>query len=97
MAVVELDGESIYSEADVHRALERELEFGGYYGGNLAALRDRLLTDVPRPIRIVWRNATLSRSRLGESSFAKIIEVFEDAARQDADFDWEDRFEFDLQ
>ncbi len=96
MAEVVIEGDAVHQEADVHRILEQQLEFGDYYGGNLAALRDRLLTDVPRPIRIVWVNAGLSRSRLGEALFTSIIEVFEEATQQDLDFGWEDRFEFDL-
>lgn len=96
MAEVVIEGDAVHQEADVHRILGRQLEFGEFYGGNLAALRDRLLTDVPRPVRIVWVNADLSRSRLGEPLFSSIIEVFEEATQQDIDFGWEDRFEFSL-
>jgi ribonuclease inhibitor len=50
---VVIDGREVRTEADLHRILERPLELGEYYGRNLAALRDRLLTDVPRLERLV--------------------------------------------
>jgi len=59
----------------VHRSLERQLELGEYYGRNIAALRDRLLTDVPPPVRIVWLGSRIRPSRLGENTFDKIVGV----------------------
>ena len=50
MAEIRIVGAEVRTELDVHRSLERQLEFGEYYGRNVAALRDRLLTDVPRPV-----------------------------------------------
>ncbi|WP_460629785.1 barstar family protein [Intrasporangium mesophilum] len=96
MAEVVIDGDVVQSEADVHRALERQLEFGEFYGRNLAALRDGLLADVPRPVCIVWLSSGRSRERLGDSLFSSIVGVFEEAAQQDLDFGWADRFEFEL-
>lgn len=96
MGDVVINGDAVYSEADVHYALERQLEFGEFYGGNIAALRDRLLTDVPRPVRIVWRDSDVSRSRLGEPLFRSIVDVFEEAVQQDRDFGWADRLELHL-
>lgn len=96
MAEVVIDGDAVQSEVDVHRALERQLEFGEFYGGNLAALRDRLLADAPRPVRIVWLSSDQSRERLREPLFSSIVGVFEEAAQQDLDFGWADRFEFEL-
>lgn len=66
-----------------------------FYGRNLAALRDRLLADVPRPIHLVWLNAGLRRSRTESLCSPASQKVFEEAAQQDLDFGWEDRFEFD--
>ncbi|MBM0124541.1 barstar family protein [Pimelobacter simplex] len=96
MAEVVLDGKAVHSEVDVHRALAQQLEFGEFYGSNLSALRDRLLTDTPRPVRIVWLGSGRSRERLGEPLFSSIVAVFEEAAQQDLDFGWADRFEFEL-
>ncbi|MEU4292800.1 barstar family protein [Kribbella sp. NPDC026596] len=97
MAEVRIVGAEVRTELDVHRSLERQLEFGEYYGRNVAALRDRLLTDVPRPVRIVWLDSRISRSRLGEEVFDKIVGVFAEAAAQDLAFGWNERFEFELQ
>jgi ribonuclease inhibitor len=96
MVEVVIDGDVVQSEADVQRALDRQLEFGESCGGNLAALRDRLLTDVPRPVRIVWLSSGRSRERLGEPLFFCVVGVFEEAAQQDLDLGWADRFEFEL-
>lgn len=46
MAEVVIDGSQIVQEADLHRTLAAQLEFGDYYGRNLAALCDRLLASV---------------------------------------------------
>jgi ribonuclease inhibitor len=96
MAEIRIVGAEVRTALDVHRSLERQLEFGEYYGRNVAALRDRLLTDVPRPVRIVWLDSRISRSRLGEEVFDKIVGVFAEAAVQDLAFGWNERFEFDL-
>lgn len=94
MTDVTIDGAEIYMEEDLHRSLEAQLEFGEYYGRNLAALRDRLLADVPRPVRLVWEHSDVSRARLGDDLFEKIREVLEEVAEQDVEFGWEDRFEY---
>lgn len=91
---VTINGTEIYNEADLHRALEAQLELGGHYGRNLAALRDRLLTDVPRPVRLVWENADISQTHLGDDLFERIKEVLDEAVEHDAEFGWEDRFEY---
>ncbi|TDO67619.1 ribonuclease inhibitor [Kribbella sp. VKM Ac-2571] len=96
MAEIRIIGAEVRTELDVHRTLDRQLEFGEYYGRNIAALRDRLLTDVPRPVRIVWLDSSISRSRLGGDVFDKIVGVFAEAAAQDLAFGWRERFEFEL-
>lgn len=96
MADVLINGEDVHSEADLHRVLEAQIEFGEHYGRNLAALRDRLLTDVPRPVRIVWIHSRVSQTQLGNELFNRIVEVFEEAVQQDRSFGWVDRAEFDL-
>ncbi|WP_408896857.1 barstar family protein [Nocardioides sp. R1-1] len=96
MADVTINGAEIYTEADLHRSLEVQLEFGEYYGRNLAALRDRLLADVPRPVRLVWEHSDISRARLGDDLFDKVRAVLEEVVEQDVEFGWEDRFEYHL-
>lgn len=96
MLLATLRGSDIHSERDVHDRLAAELDFGPFYGRNLAALWDRLSTDVPRPVRIVWTDAAVSRERLGPELFGQIVQLFEDVRRQDADFGWIDKFEYEL-
>lgn len=96
MTEVIIDGGELYTEADLHRQLAAQLELGDYYGRNLAALRDRLLADVPRPVRLIWTNSELSRSRLGDDFFEKVRDLLEEVAEQDIEFGWEDRFEYQL-
>jgi ribonuclease inhibitor len=97
MRQVLLDGTKIDTELDLHRELARQLEFGQYYGNNLAALRDRLETDVERPVKLVWKDSQMSRDRLGEALFARVVKIFTDVAAQDAAYGWTDRFEFNLE
>jgi len=91
-----LDGNSISTEMDVHRALSDALDFGSYYGFNLAALWDRLSTDVERPIVVRWVNSVESRKRLG-SEFDEIVDLLHRVEAQDVTFGWDDRFEFVLE
>lgn len=97
MVDVAVDGADVHSEMDFHRCLEEHLDLGPHYGQNLAALRDRPLADVPRPVRLVWRNSDQSRSTLGADTFERIIAILDEAQEQDLTFDWNERFEFELQ
>ena len=85
MTTVTLRGSEIKSEADLHETLAACLDFGPYYGNNLAALWDRLSADVPRPLTIVWENASESRRHLGVEEFDQVVLLFEDVRRQDED------------
>lgn len=93
---VVVDGSLIRTERDFHQALFEPLEFGEYYGWNLAALWDRLSADVPRPVRLVWNRSAESRSHLGEDEFLRIVEVLDRTAAQDLSYGWEQRFDYVL-
>lgn len=93
--VLTLDGASIMTAEDVHRALDRALGFGSHYGFNVAALYDRLSRDVPRPVHVVWTHSRACRERLGDD-FAEIVSVFQDVADEDAELGWDDRFTYEL-
>ena len=92
-----IDGGSIGDEMDFHRAVARQVDLGEYYGWNLAALRDRFEVDVPRPVRLVWRNSEISRQNLGAETFSRIQRVLEEVVDQDLSFGWDERFEFVLE
>lgn len=89
---VTVPGDDVRTEADLHRILARRLDFGPYYGRNLAALRDRLEKDVPRPVELVWERSAVSREQLGAELFDRISAILRDVAAQDAEFGWADRF-----
>ncbi|MRS18827.1 barnase inhibitor [Enterobacteriaceae bacterium RIT692] len=91
-----LDGAFVLSEKEFHSIISLSLNFGPYYGKNLDALWDRLSTDIERPVKIIWLNSELSRVGLG-NYFDKIIEVFERVKLQDLNFNWEEKFDYELQ
>jgi ribonuclease inhibitor len=81
---VQLDGNQIRTEADFHRRVAALLDFGPYYGHNLDALWDRLSTDVPRPVHLVWADARVSRAAMGSTAFRRIEVILRAVADQDA-------------
>jgi ribonuclease inhibitor len=93
---IHIDGKKIETEGELHDVLASLLDFGPYYGRNLPALRDRLLTDVERPVKLVWDNSALSRKAIGHMAFDKVIAIFDEAVKEDLDFKWVDRFEYEL-
>jgi ribonuclease inhibitor len=91
-----LDGREIHSERDVHDFLARQLDFGPYYGNNIAALRDRLNYDTPRPVVLTWSHSEISRARLGDKLFAELVSLFEWVAQGDIEHGNVERFQFKL-
>ncbi|MEW2130355.1 barstar family protein [Streptomyces sp. NPDC005435] len=89
---VEINGEKINSPQEFHRVLAEKLDFGPYYHPNLAALWDRLSTDVERPVALTWRNAENSRDAMGAAAFDDLRNLLLRVERQDEDFGREDRF-----
>ncbi|MEU0464984.1 hypothetical protein ABZ215_13355 [Amycolatopsis sp. NPDC006131] len=47
-------------------------------------------------MRVRWLHASTSRAALGEANFAKIVEIFESAAREDREHNAPQRLEFEL-
>lgn len=92
-----LQGESIKNERDLHRILSEKLDFGPYYGSNLAALWDRLTTDVERPVSLIWKDSSASRDGLGDFLFDKIVNLFRDVEQQDREFGRAERFIFTIE
>ena len=91
---ITLEGKDIRCEIDLHRLLRDKLDFGPYYGENLAALHDRLSNDIERPVTLIWKNSGTSRDSLGDDLYEKIIEVFRYIEEQDKSFGWVERFTF---
>ena len=76
--LVVLDGTRVRSQEDLHSELALLVDFGPYYGSNLAALWDSLSANVERPLKIIWRDSALSRRAMGEEKFNEIVEIFEE-------------------
>ena len=93
---IHIDGTTIGTEIQFHDLLSKLLNFGPHYGRNLAALRDRLLSDVERPIKLVWEHSAVSKNQVGGATFDKIIAIFDEAAQQDVDLKFADKFEYEL-
>jgi ribonuclease inhibitor len=93
---VAIEGAAVGSELDFHRALAGVLDLGPYYGRNLAALWDARSANVERPVHLVWRDAAISRARLGDETFDRIRAVLDRVVDQDRTFGWTARFEYEL-
>ncbi|GAA3473073.1 barstar family protein [Nonomuraea roseola] len=91
-----VDGRRVSSEADLHRRLAGPLGFGPYYGNNLAALWDRLTTDVERPVEVVWTHWEESKANLGAELFNEICLLLDEVQAQDVERGSRDRFAFEL-
>ncbi|MEY9872858.1 ribonuclease inhibitor [Streptacidiphilus sp. MAP12-33] len=89
--LVVIDGLLVRSEADLHEALARVLDFGPYYGRNLNALWDRLSTDVERPVELVWQHSAASKEAMGAEVFEKISSLLVRVMEQDESFGLEER------
>jgi len=97
MAEVIIDGVMVREPDDVHRILDASLGFGPYYGSNFSALWDTLTANVERPVRIIWRNAEISRQNLGDEQFGTFVNLFRNAAERDVKRPPNERLEFVLE
>ncbi len=91
--IFEIDGRNIKNSSDFH---DRIMECPGtpdFYGRNLDALYDVLTGFIPRPFKLVWRRAAISRQNLGEA-FEGFISVLQGAAESTAHS--ERKFEYEV-
>ena len=92
----EIQGSEIHTFADFQRTAARLLGFYEYGGQNLAALRDRIVYDVERPIELIWHDAEKSRQQLGPEVFDQIRDVLAEAEEHDQRLGWNERFVYEL-
>lgn len=92
---IEINGGDIQSEGDFHSEIASALNFPHHYGRNLDALWDVLTTDVERPIVLIWRDASSSKSALAER-FDLIVELLRKVEQQDLDWGLKEKFELKL-
>lgn len=74
-------GDKLFSEREVHDTLAEQVDFGDYYGCNIAPCE---IDSWPmcRGRRHRLKNSAASRSNLGEATFSAIVRVFEEAHQQ---------------
>lgn len=84
MKYVFLDGESIESNALLHRAFHEALGFPGYYGNNLDALND-CITDMTEPVTVIAVHTQLLKERLGRR-WTSFLRLMNDLEKKDAGF-----------
>lgn len=91
-----IDGDTIRTVEDFHRAFSSALGIEGFYGKNLHALWDVLSASIERPVVLTWKRSDKSKQVL-EADFDAIIEVLRRVELQDEKFGWTDRFSFVLE
>ena len=79
-----LEGRAILSLEDFYDELTRVLPLPGYFGRNLDALADSLLTDIEGPLEIVWEHSSSSREAM-KGDYLKIAAVLKRAVRERPD------------
>jgi ribonuclease inhibitor len=60
MKKIIIDGKTIKTASEIYQLLNKELDFGSYFGSNLDALWDVLTSDVERPFEIRWINSEIT-------------------------------------
>jgi ribonuclease inhibitor len=94
--IIHIDGALINSEQDFHKVISSALDFGPYYGNNLDALWDMLSSGAAGGVVLHWKDADISRQRLGPI-FDTIIRLFNETKALDAKLGLVERFEFILE
>ncbi len=95
MKKIIIDGKIIKTASEIYQLLNKELDFGPYFGNNMDALWDVLSTDVERPFVIHWINADVSQRQLG-NDFNLFVNLFQRLEEYDQSHGWDDRFKFNL-
>jgi len=85
MRTIVFDSLHVENIGELHRELARTLGFPGHYGMNLDALYDCLSGEIALPLRIIWKNYHMTRSKLGKDA-VNVLKVMEDFAKEEPDF-----------
>jgi len=86
-----IDGRMIKNESDLHLILSSKLDFGPYYGKNLDALWDSL-SDVERPVELIWQYEAATRKHLGSELFDKVVHILQKMQDYDISCGWQEKF-----
>ena len=79
-----INGEQVVTIEQFYDTLVKQLQLPPYFGRNLDALWDVLTVDVAGPVEIVWENAGLSRTRMGETA-AALFDLLNEVAEERPD------------
>ena len=90
-----IDGDTVKTANDFHRAFSSALGTDIFYGENLHALWDVLSASIERPVTLTWKRSDKSKKTLGPD-FDAIVDVLRRVELQDMKFGWTDRFSFVL-
>ena len=85
MKEIIFDSLHVKSIGELHRELARSLDFPAHYGMNLDALYDCLSGEIALPLRIIWRNYRVTRSKVGKDAL-KVLKVMKDFAKEESGF-----------
>ena len=91
-----IDGDTLETASDFHRAFAFALGIERFYGENLPALWDVLSARIERPVTLTWKRSDKSKQALG-ADFDAIVDVLRRVELQDEKFGWADRFSFALE
>lgn len=91
-----IDGDTLETASDFHRAFAFALGIESFYGENLHALWDVLSASIERPVTLTWKRSDMSKQALG-ADFDAIVDVLRRVELQDEKFGWADRFSFALE
>ena len=92
-----VDGKTINKEVDFYIQVSDQIDFVVGFGKNYHAFKDRLESDLERPIRIILKNHSSSKEKLGDT-FLLIIETMKEIQEKDEKRNHEnERFTFSLE
>jgi len=92
---LELDGTEIRSIAEFHSKFQECAAVPEFYGHNLDALWDTLTGLLNSPLKIVWKNSSISKEHF-ETGFLKIVEILSEAAEHNMINKVHPSFEYNL-
>lgn len=76
-----LDGRMILSIDDFYDKITKTMPLPEYFGRNLDALADSLLTDIEGPLEIVWEYSSVSQKAMKED-YKRVARVLRRVARE---------------
>jgi RNAse (barnase) inhibitor barstar len=91
-----IDGRFVLDEADLHHRIAGALGYGSFPSHDIESLRGRLAAGDPRPVQLVWINASAIRMALGQARFEKFVATLEMIEALDTGKPWRERFVFRL-